>query len=592
MAEDSIETARLDALYQLNLLDTQPSESFDRITRMASQIFNLPISAISLTDHDRQWFKSRVGVEHQSIPRSKAPCAQVAETADIVLLPDLLADPYYRDSVLASQGVRFYAGAPLVTREGYGLGALCVLGMQPRQVTEAETSALRDLADMVMAQIELQHAFGRIEPVSGLPNRIQFLEDLADIGRDNPGRNQLAVLVDLARMEQLNSSSRVMGSGFVDDMVRDAARTIRAALPSNRSAYHVAPTQFAFLAEAEEDLASYVPKLRDFLASLAAKSTRRFVTTPSIGIAPFTAGETPPRDVLRTALNAAHDARRSDDLVGVYSSSSDAAHQRRFTLLNDFGTALEADDQLHVLYQPRVELSTGACRGAEALLRWRHPTLGDVSPAEFIPIIEQTSMARGTTAWVMEAVLAQLAEWRGAGLNLQVSVNVSAANLAESDFAAAIQLRLMKYRLPADALELEVTESTMMVDEAAALEQLRTLDAAGIQLAIDDFGTGYSSLAYLDQLPAHVVKIDQSFVKNVTSSERELTLVRTMINLSHAFGYRVVAEGVETQAVASAMRDMGCDEAQGYLYARPLHPEKFMQWLTNREPKTANQAAA
>ena len=161
------EDARLDALYQLNLLDTPTSASFDRITRMAAQIFGLPISAVSLTDRDRQWFKSRVGVARTTIPRDKAPCAQVAETTRVLVVPDLLADNGYADSTLAGSGIRFYAGAPLVTREGFGLGALCVLGTEPRTASDAEMAGLVDLADMVMAQIEMQHAFGRIDANQG-----------------------------------------------------------------------------------------------------------------------------------------------------------------------------------------------------------------------------------------------------------------------------------------------------------------------------------------------------------------------------------------------------------------------------------------
>lgn len=204
------EEGRLDALRQLNLLDTSPSESFDRITRMASQIFGLPVAAVSLTDSDRQWFKSRVGITHMSIPRDRAPCARVAESTEIVLIPDLLADECYATSILAGQGVRFYAGAPLTTREGYGLGALCVLGTEPRNATPAEMSALNDLAQIVMSQIELQHAFGRIDPLSGLPNRTQFLDDLEDLGRNETGSRRLAVLIELARAEQLNNGVRVM----------------------------------------------------------------------------------------------------------------------------------------------------------------------------------------------------------------------------------------------------------------------------------------------------------------------------------------------------------------------------------------------
>lgn len=576
---DSHETLRLDALHRLHLLDTPPSESFDRITRMASQIFGLPISAVSLTDCDRQWFKSRVGVEHTTIPRDQAPCAQVAETADVVIIPDLLEDEAYAGSPLAEQGVRFYAGAPLVTRDGFGLGALCVLGIEPRIVTAAEMESLGDLAQMVMAQIEMQHAFGRVDPLSGLPNRTQFLDDLDDLGRDSPGQERLAVLVDLARAEQLHNSTRVMGSAYVDDLVQKAALSLRAVLGPGRTPYHVAATQFAFLAPAETDAEAYVDLLATSLEHIRAGYEARFVITTTVGVAPFVAGQRTPRDVLRLAHSAAHDARASDTLVKLYSSVNDSAQKRRFGLLNDFGAALDNPQQLRLVFQPRIDMGTRKCIGAEALLRWNHPLLGEVSPSEFIPIIERTWLARRTTAWVLDTALAQIAAWRAAGLDVRLSVNVSAANLVENDFAAQVQLYLLKHRVPADRLELEVTESTIMENTGNALAQLEALKAAGIQLAIDDFGTGYSSLAYLQQLPVQVVKIDQSFVFDLATGEREQTLVRSMITLSHDLGYRVVAEGVETTQAAEMLAEMGCDEAQGYLFARPLERPAFERWF-------------
>ncbi|RZA30414.1 MAG: GAF domain-containing protein, partial [Lysobacteraceae bacterium] len=161
------EASRIEALRQLELLDTAPSEAFDRITRMASRLFELPIAAVSLTDTDRQWFKSKVGVEHDAIPRLKAPCAAVADSGAMLEVPDLLESASFRDSPLADSGIRFYLGAPLVTRSGHCLGAMCVLGTEPRAVTEADRSTLTDLAAMVMAQVELQHALGRVDPVSG-----------------------------------------------------------------------------------------------------------------------------------------------------------------------------------------------------------------------------------------------------------------------------------------------------------------------------------------------------------------------------------------------------------------------------------------
>ena len=235
---DFQEEARLDALTQLKLLDTSPSESFDRITRMAAQIFGLPIAAVSLTDRDRQWFKSRVGVEHCSIPRDKAPCSAVAEARDLVVIEDFATHPCYSNSVLAEHGTRFYAGAPLVTRDGYGLGALCVLGAEPRVATPEELAALTDLAAMVMEQIELQHAFGRIDPVSGLPTRAQFCDDLADLALDCPGQARIAVVADLARDDQIAKIVGAMGAARLDELVREAAHAIQNILGPDRTAYH------------------------------------------------------------------------------------------------------------------------------------------------------------------------------------------------------------------------------------------------------------------------------------------------------------------------------------------------------------------
>ncbi|MGI3776607.1 MAG: GAF domain-containing protein, partial [Janthinobacterium lividum] len=296
-------------MHQLDLLDTPVSEAFDRITRMAAQLFNLPISAVSLTDNDRQWFKSRVGVEHCSIPRDKAPCAQVADSAGCVVLPDLLADRYYRDSPLARSGIRFYAGAPLTTREGFCLGAMCVLGTEPRQVSPAEMSALADLAAMVMSQIELQHAFGRVDPSSGLSNRNQFIEDLADLSRDQPqGGRRLLVLVDLASAEQLNSAVRVMGPAYLDDLVHEAVKVIRAGIGPDCKIYHVAATQFVFLAPPGSEPAAYAGVLGAELEALEGRVSPIFMNGLACGIAPFDLEVPGPRDALRTAHSAAQDA--------------------------------------------------------------------------------------------------------------------------------------------------------------------------------------------------------------------------------------------------------------------------------------------
>jgi EAL domain-containing protein (putative c-di-GMP-specific phosphodiesterase class I) len=242
------------------------------------------------------------------------------------------------------------------------------------------------------------------------------------------------------------------------------------------------------------------------------------------------------------------------------------------------------------VFQPKIDLLSGACIGAEALLRWTHPEFGDVSPGEFIPIVEQTSMVRATTQWVLEHAMRQLSAWRAEGIKLELAVNVSAVNLLEPDFCDRVVAGLRRHGLPASSLSLEITESALMKNPKLAQATLVALDAAGVKLAIDDFGTGYSSLAYLQSLPVQVVKIDQSFVRDIERDERRRALVSAMIKLSHDLGHRVVAEGVETLDVVQVLQNASCDEAQGYLYARPLVPQAFAEWFVRQQESVAAPA--
>jgi EAL domain-containing protein (putative c-di-GMP-specific phosphodiesterase class I)/GGDEF domain-containing protein len=574
------EQHRLFALHQLDLLDTPPSESFDRITRMASQLFDLPIAAVSLTDTNRQWFKSRVGVDHDEIPRDKAPCAQVAESSGLLVIPDLLASSCYRDSHLANRGIRFYAGAPLITRDGHALGAMCVLGKAPREVTEQERATLQDLAAMVMAQIELQHALGRVEPLTGLPNRTQFDDDLLDLQRDAPGTARVAVFTEVVDAGEISALHRSLGPAFLDELARVSARCLKTAIGRETRLYHLGACRFLHLAPAghEDDLLAEALRLRRALMALESARQVPVLVRPTLGIAPFRLGESTAEEVVRSAHGACLDARLAEQGAGHFSAALDERYQRRFTLLSDIADALEADDQLSLVYQPRVSLREGDCLGVEALLRWRHPTLGEVSPGEFIPLVENTPMVRPLTAWVVRRAIHQAADWRRRGLSLRVSINVSAANLEEPDFAGRLLGELARAGLPSEAIELELTESALLGQGRLAMAQLEALVAAGIPIAIDDFGTGYSSLSYLQEIPAAVVKIDRSFITGLGRQARAGTLVGAMIAMAHDLGYRVVAEGVEDAAARRCLARLGCDEIQGYLVARPMAPGDVEAW--------------
>lgn len=292
--------------------------------------------------------------------------------------------------------------------------------------------------------------------------------------------------------------------------------------------------------------------------------------TPAFGVSPFVTGSAAADDALRTGISAANDARAMGLDVAVYSPASDAANRRKLTLLADFADALAQPSGLSLVYQPRIDLRTGRCAGAEALLRWRHPVLGDISPAEFVPLVEQTALARPMTEWVLGAALDQQVAWRTQGVALPVSVNVSARNLEEADFLPRLDRQLAQRGLPASGLELELTETALIRNADQVLVQLEGLRDMGVTLAIDDFGTGYSNFAYLHKLPARAVKLDRSFIGDLGPDEDARPLVRSMIGIAHNLGLRVVAEGVETQAALDVLRAWDCDEVQGYFTGRPM----------------------
>lgn len=566
------ESARLNALRDLRLLDTPPSEAFDRLTRLASRLLEAPVSTISLTDHDRQWFKSRVGVDLSEIPREQAPCSYAIQGRAVFVVPDMLEDARFAASPLAQAGIRFYAGAPLFTRAGHGLGTLAVVDTRPRMLAADEERVLSDLAGMVMSQVELQNMIGRVDPTTGAPNQHQLAEDLEDLTWRSPRAPASALLVEVMGPGRATDLGRALGPMQGDALMGEVLRIVAAAAGNAARVYHVGALRCVLLLDPEAGMeaAEVARRVTGALAAPVPCGNVPVTLDPVIGIYDFAPSDAGPRDVLRRLLVAAAQARDEGVACAPYLRDHEEQGHRRFRLLNEFSAALASHDQLSLVYQPRFELGTGRRLGVEALLRWTHPELGPVSPGEFIPLVERTAMARPLTAWVVAAALDQLREWTRAGLGLQMSVNVSAANLDEADFADRLLAAVRARGLDPRGVELEFTESAVARDARRVTEQLGRLHAAGVAIAIDDFGTGHSNVAYLQRLPVTTLKIDQSFVRNLAQAPTDRTLVRAMIGIGHDLGYRVVAEGIETAEAYEMLRGWGCDEGQGFLMSRPV----------------------
>ena len=268
--------------------------------------------------------------------------------------------------------------------------------------------------------------------------------------------------------------------------------------------------------------------------------------------------------------------------VSLYDNEIDRHTPKRLALMGDLGKAIR-ENQLELHFQPKINTHSKRIFGFEALLRWNHPELGAVPPAEFIPLVEMTDLIHPMTRWVVEHSIKQAKKWIDTGHHFSVAANLSVQNLLGEDLVKVTRRLLQRYSLPPQMLEYEITESTIMADPDRALRVLDSLHEMGVTLAIDDFGTGYSSLAYLKRLPVKTLKIDREFVQGMLEDEHDEIIVNSTINLAHNLGLKVVAEGVEDSTMLERLQQLGCDAAQGYFIAKPQSAIDVEAWLSNTQ---------
>jgi len=309
---------------------------------------------------------------------------------------------------------------------------------------------------------------------------------------------------------------------------------------------------------------------------------RSFEAGASVGIALYPEHGDDAVTLLRRADVAMYAAKRTGSGLAVYKPELDQNSPDRLALMSELRTAIEAD-QLALHYQPKMDLRTGRVSGVEALVRWNHPERGMVPPSEFIPIAEETGLIRSLSLWVLDTALQQCRAWEQAGYALSVAVNLSMRNLHDDDLPDLVAERLADSGVVPDALVIEITESTLMADPERALDVIRRLNHLGVRIAIDDFGTGFSSLSYLNRLPVSELKIDQSFVRQMTRATNEATIVRSTIGLAHELGLVVVAEGIEDQRTWDLLGQLGCDLGQGYYISRPQPAGDLTRWLAKSQ---------
>jgi EAL domain-containing protein (putative c-di-GMP-specific phosphodiesterase class I)/DNA-binding NarL/FixJ family response regulator len=421
------------------------------------------------------------------------------------------------------------------------------------------------------------------DSVTGLPNRGHFLGRLAR-GADGRPRPILASLA-LGQLPMLRQS---LGQGPADEIMREGANRLlesaRARLGSDAVLARSGEHRFALSLSGETDEARVESLLRDVLAPLAQPilvSGRRLFFDASVGVAMYPRDGDAPEALLDRA-ETAEPATAPGGTVAFYSAENSAARGRRVRLEQDLRLALERGE-LSLAYQPQVALVGERLVGFEALLRWYHAELGQVAPAEFIPIAEASGLILPIGQWVLREALRQLKDWRDEGIEVgRVAVNLSPMQFDDPGFGDALAALLATADLPHGLLELEITESAALHDPERAIALMARLREMGVALALDDFGTGYSNLSQLKRLPVDVIKIDQLFVRQIVRDPGDAAIVRAVVALAHGFGLKVVAEGVESPSQVIKLAQLDCDICQGYHYGAPMAANAVPGWMMER----------
>ena len=402
------------------------------------------------------------------------------------------------------------------------------------------------------------------DPLTKLPNRTYATEELRRLAGGG-GRGAL-LLAELRNLRNINAS---LGLKVGDDVLREVAHRLRQNVGGEDTVARLGETQFLVIAPAcsAERAPLYASQLAGVIHTGFHLAGFGLDLRVACGVCLFPEHGRTPDELLQRAQVALEDASDTRTHVALYRPGRDDQHRRRLALITDLRAAIESDS-LTLVYQPLVTMATRSVRALEALVRWTHPQLGAVSPGEFVPLAESTGGSRRLTDWVLHAAIRQMGEWREHGLDVQLSVNLSAPDILDPDLGDQILQLLKSHAVHPTSLLLEITESAVMRDPQGAARNMQLLRVAGVRFAIDDFGTGHSSLSQLSLLPVDELKIDRSLVTQAVGGA--VTIVTSTIELGHSMGLKVVAEGVEDAAAWNLLRRLGCDYAQGYLISPPL----------------------
>ena len=454
---------------------------------------------------------------------------------------------------------------------------------------ELYTLIARDISDRKAQERKLEYQ-ARHDALTGLPNRAALNDHLDRALTHSDAQPVALLMLDLCRFKEVNDT---LGHNVGDTVLREVANRFRANVGELGFLARIGGDEFTVVLGASMTDA----RIDAFAAQLAASmhvpikaSGIALDVGVSVGIAVYPLHANDAQSLLKHADVAMYAAKRRGTNFERYDPTHDEHTVRRLAMIGELRSAIESEE-LELHYQPQVNLHNNRVESAEALLRWRHPAMGAVSPAEFIAVAESTDLIQPLTQWTLHSALSQLQNWQRQGVDLRVAVNLSSRMLQDVTFPQQLRDLLIAAAVLPSRLELEITESAMMLDPARALRVVNEIHAMGVIVSVDDYGTGFSSLGYLRDLPLHALKLDKSFVMQANERADDRIIVESTVQLGHALKLQVVAEGVESEWHARFLTAMGYDFAQGFHFARAMPAANFFAWMRNFNATTDSSSA-
>lgn len=598
------ESERLASLHSLNVLDKPSDERFDRVTTLATLIFNTPVALVTLVDKDRQWFLSRCGLDISETGRDVSFCAHALHEDVMLVVEDTHKDPRFAKNpfVVDPPYVRFYAGVVLRDNDGLPLGTLCVIATEPCVFSDRDRQMLIQLGAVVTSELLLDTApmqqrvlsqlDANVDPLTRAFAPKRFMISVDEQVSDQQATTAVAKIV-IPGLDQLNDIfGRPVGDELLVELVSRLSRIGKdfdscsiGRLSGRRFGVCISGNT---LKDPKYDLANVIE----------CELSKPFLTTggeltPDLhtGIAFKNSDIDQTKTLLercRAALASAASTRGSQ--VVLYDESHLLPINRRLRIAAELQSAIDCN-ALHLMYQPKVRCADRSIDGFECLLRWQHDDLGSISPLDILDAASDVNKLVALDRWVIEQAIRQRANWKNAHLMPgTLSANITGETLLSPGFVSWLDETLAHHGVDAGEMELEVLESSLFDDFECAVKVLSAVQALGVSISLDDFGTGYSSLAHLYRLPISVLKIDRAFISRLEQDLVHKSLCNSILSMARDLAMSVVAEGVENEHQFAILKASNCDRVQGYLFSRPVSAEEAAFMLAG--PTSGEMTAA